>query len=510
MFPFNQLFKSVAERGRWSEMIMDAHRLYKDGLTDAAVIKYMFLADLGYEVAQSNVAFMLDRGQSLLLSSLFPISLCVRFVTLCDFPLLFSLSPCASVRVTLCDFPLCFFSSLCASVRVVTLCDFPPFLHLPVPLSELLCVIPPLLFFISLCICQSCYFVWFSHHFSSSLCLGQSCYFVWFATFTFPHLFVPLLELLLCVISPQNIFSSSCTPTKLLLCFGDFLPDFPLLLSIFQGALIYFFSILLVFVSFSLSILSHPPASQTISLCVSWSHFPAVCDISVVLPSLFTLLALQSKPYLGTLQPFSYCEWRAIITWCTVPCWWTHCTKWLCDCRVSVTEAPDERPLHVRDQPSFGIICSSWHVSVPSYFHDMYMSPPLFMTCICPLLFSWHVIYPLLFSWHVYVPSSFHDMYLSPPIFISCICMSPPLFMTCIFPPLFMTRISPHLFMTCILCVLCTVSEDSSLFDKQETFQRALLMYSRAAAQGGSLQAVLLSGFCWTLQLSWAMWLSAF
>lgn len=43
---------------------MDAHRLYKDGLTDAAVIKYMFLADLGYEVAQSNVAFMLDRGQS--------------------------------------------------------------------------------------------------------------------------------------------------------------------------------------------------------------------------------------------------------------------------------------------------------------------------------------------------------------------------------------------------------------------------------------------------------------
>lgn len=71
-----QLFKSVAERGRWSEMIMDAHRLYKEGLTDAAVIKYMFLADLGYEVAQSNVAFMLDRGQPLLLlSSLFPIFL---------------------------------------------------------------------------------------------------------------------------------------------------------------------------------------------------------------------------------------------------------------------------------------------------------------------------------------------------------------------------------------------------------------------------------------------------
>ena len=126
--------------------------------------------------------------------------------------------------------------------------------------------------------------------------------------FTFPHLFVLLLELLLCVIFPENIVSSSCTPTKLLLCFGDFLPDFPLLLSVSQGAPVYFFFLLLVFVSFSLSILSHPPTSQTTSsLCVSWSHFPAVCDISVVLPSLFTLLSLQSA-YLRTLQPFSYCE----------------------------------------------------------------------------------------------------------------------------------------------------------------------------------------------------------
>ncbi|KAK7103460.1 protein sel-1 homolog 1-like [Littorina saxatilis] len=61
-----ELFKNVAERGRWSEMIMDAHRLYKEGLTDAALIKYMFMADLGYEVAQSNVAFMLDREDSAL------------------------------------------------------------------------------------------------------------------------------------------------------------------------------------------------------------------------------------------------------------------------------------------------------------------------------------------------------------------------------------------------------------------------------------------------------------
>jgi SEL1 protein len=43
-------------------MIMDADRLYKDGHVDAAVIKYMFLSELGYEVAQSNVAYILDRG----------------------------------------------------------------------------------------------------------------------------------------------------------------------------------------------------------------------------------------------------------------------------------------------------------------------------------------------------------------------------------------------------------------------------------------------------------------
>ncbi|XP_041352762.1 protein sel-1 homolog 2-like isoform X2 [Gigantopelta aegis] len=59
-----ELYKNVAERGRWSEMLMDAHRLYKDGHEDSAVIKYMFLADLGFEVAQSNVAYILDRGET--------------------------------------------------------------------------------------------------------------------------------------------------------------------------------------------------------------------------------------------------------------------------------------------------------------------------------------------------------------------------------------------------------------------------------------------------------------
>ncbi|CAG5129534.1 unnamed protein product, partial [Candidula unifasciata] len=59
-----ELFKNVAERGRWSEMLMDAHRMYHEGSVDTALVKYMFLAELGYEVAQSNVAYMLDTGVS--------------------------------------------------------------------------------------------------------------------------------------------------------------------------------------------------------------------------------------------------------------------------------------------------------------------------------------------------------------------------------------------------------------------------------------------------------------
>ena len=58
-----QLFKNVAERGRWSEMLMDAHMMYKEGNTEGALLKYTLSAELGYEVAQSNVAYILDRGK---------------------------------------------------------------------------------------------------------------------------------------------------------------------------------------------------------------------------------------------------------------------------------------------------------------------------------------------------------------------------------------------------------------------------------------------------------------
>ena len=40
-----------------------AHNYYKEGLRGNSFIKYAVLAELGYEVAQSNAAFMLDRGE---------------------------------------------------------------------------------------------------------------------------------------------------------------------------------------------------------------------------------------------------------------------------------------------------------------------------------------------------------------------------------------------------------------------------------------------------------------
>ena len=47
-------------------MLMDAHNMYKEGNAQGALLKYALLAELGYEVAQSNVAFILDQGITIL------------------------------------------------------------------------------------------------------------------------------------------------------------------------------------------------------------------------------------------------------------------------------------------------------------------------------------------------------------------------------------------------------------------------------------------------------------
>ncbi|RWS28707.1 Protein sel-1-like protein [Leptotrombidium deliense] len=58
-----ELFKNVAERGHWGTSLMQAHTDYKEGRVMEAFIKYCFMAELGYEVSQSNTAFILDRHE---------------------------------------------------------------------------------------------------------------------------------------------------------------------------------------------------------------------------------------------------------------------------------------------------------------------------------------------------------------------------------------------------------------------------------------------------------------
>ncbi|CAF3665681.1 unnamed protein product [Rotaria sp. Silwood1] len=56
-----ELFKNVAERGKWSNMFIEAYNLYRQGHIEQAFMKYLYLSELGYEVAQSNVAYLLDQ-----------------------------------------------------------------------------------------------------------------------------------------------------------------------------------------------------------------------------------------------------------------------------------------------------------------------------------------------------------------------------------------------------------------------------------------------------------------
>lgn len=58
-----ELFKSVAERGHWGTVMMQAHNDYKEARVAQSFIKYAFMSELGYEVAQSNAAFILDRNE---------------------------------------------------------------------------------------------------------------------------------------------------------------------------------------------------------------------------------------------------------------------------------------------------------------------------------------------------------------------------------------------------------------------------------------------------------------
>ncbi|ORY21919.1 HCP-like protein [Neocallimastix californiae] len=54
--------KSVCERANFEEKFMDeAYRAYKSGDFDTAILKYLYVAEQGYEVAQSNLAYIIDK-----------------------------------------------------------------------------------------------------------------------------------------------------------------------------------------------------------------------------------------------------------------------------------------------------------------------------------------------------------------------------------------------------------------------------------------------------------------
>jgi len=58
-----KLFKNVAERGKWGGYLMHAYNSYKENHFEESFVLYSFLAEMGYEVAQSNTGFILDRGK---------------------------------------------------------------------------------------------------------------------------------------------------------------------------------------------------------------------------------------------------------------------------------------------------------------------------------------------------------------------------------------------------------------------------------------------------------------
>ncbi|XP_017140496.1 protein sel-1 homolog 1 [Drosophila miranda] len=58
-----EFFKSVSERGRWSNRLMHAYSDYKQNRIDEAYMQYSLMGEVGYEVAQSNAAFLLDREE---------------------------------------------------------------------------------------------------------------------------------------------------------------------------------------------------------------------------------------------------------------------------------------------------------------------------------------------------------------------------------------------------------------------------------------------------------------
>jgi len=57
-----QFLKSVGERGAWGLRLQQAYKLYHKSKRDEALLLYLEAAELGFEVAQGNVAYIYDEG----------------------------------------------------------------------------------------------------------------------------------------------------------------------------------------------------------------------------------------------------------------------------------------------------------------------------------------------------------------------------------------------------------------------------------------------------------------
>lgn len=57
-----QLFKTVSERGKWTHLFPEAQKTYTAGNLNSALVMYLLLAEMGFEVAQSNAAYILEQG----------------------------------------------------------------------------------------------------------------------------------------------------------------------------------------------------------------------------------------------------------------------------------------------------------------------------------------------------------------------------------------------------------------------------------------------------------------
>lgn len=58
-----ELFKNVCERGEWGSRLMLAHAAWRARDSDSSLLQYLSLAERGYELAQTNAAFLLDNGE---------------------------------------------------------------------------------------------------------------------------------------------------------------------------------------------------------------------------------------------------------------------------------------------------------------------------------------------------------------------------------------------------------------------------------------------------------------